>query len=257
MKGISKLFNKDDGVYQVFQFFCLFMSIHFQNTRLSTDLVAEKVPLVSAAVVESTSAPAASAAPLPSFTALNVADSAVGKYQVHVHILEARDLKTKDGDSGACNPLVEVRLTPFDLQQATRMKTSTFNARFNESLFFNVDVHDPRELDCGRIVMKVINYGKVFTTTIGTFQYGIADIYAKPDHEVYRQWIALADSTDSVGVQGYLKVSVTVLGPNDQKAAHPLEGDDDNAEKDAEGWEVIKNCEYPRAMKLKTWYLFT
>ncbi len=60
-----------------------------------------------------------------------------------------------------------------------------------------------QELDVGRISIRVINYGKLFTTTIGAFQYGMADVYAKPGHEVSRQWIALADTNDpeAVGVR--------------------------------------------------------
>jgi hypothetical protein len=57
----------------------------------------------------------------------------------------------RDGDSGACNPLVEVRLSPFDMERTTRMKTSTFNARFNESLFFSVDVRDGQVRACPRV----------------------------------------------------------------------------------------------------------
>ena len=69
--------------------------------------------------------------------------------------------------------------------------------------------------------------------------------------------------------QGYLKVSVAVLGPNDQRVAYELEDGgnsssssssssarsaaDSSVERNADGWEVIKNCEYPKAMKLKSW----
>jgi hypothetical protein len=69
--------------------------------------------------------------------------------------------------------------------------------------------------------------------------------------------------------QGYLKVSVAVLGPNDQRVAYELDDGgnsssssssssarnsaDSSVERNADGWEVIKNCEYPKAMKLKSW----
>jgi hypothetical protein len=70
-------------------------------------------------------------------------------------------------------------------------------------------------------------------------------------------------------LQGYLKVSVAVLGPNDQRVAYELEDGgnsssssssssarnsaDSSVERNADGWEIIKNCEYPKAMKLKSW----
>ena len=70
-------------------------------------------------------------------------------------------------------------------------------------LFFYLSSLSSQELDVGRISIRVINYGKLFTTTIGAFQYGMADVYAKPGHEVSRQWIALADTNDpeAVGVR--------------------------------------------------------
>ena len=65
-----------------------------------------------------------------------------------------------------------------------------------------------QELDVGRISIRVINYGKLFTTTIGAFQYGMADVYAKPGHEVSRQWIALADTNDPEAVGVRVRVCV-------------------------------------------------
>ena len=52
-----------------------------------------------------------------------------------------------------------------------------------------------------------------------------------------------------------MKVSVAVLGPNDKQVGHSLDEieSDDNQEKDKNGWEIIKNCTYSKAMKLKTW----
>lgn len=38
------------------------------------------------------------------------------------------------------------------------------------------------------------------------------------DHEVYRQWVALVDDVnpDDVGIQGYLQLSIAIVGPNDR-----------------------------------------
>ncbi len=40
-------------------------------------------------------------------------------------------------------------------------------------------------------------------------------------HELYRQWVALTDSSGKAdGVQGYAKLSITVLAPGDIAPAH-------------------------------------
>lgn len=38
------------------------------------------------------------------------------------------------------------------------------------------------------------------------------------DHELYRQWVPLMDDEDpeDTGVQGYLKISVAIIGPGEK-----------------------------------------
>lgn len=49
-------------------------------------------------------------------------------------------------------------------------------------------------------------------------------LYVVQGHEVYRAWVALRDveSGKEAGVQGFLKLSVTVLGPEDRQRVHDL-----------------------------------
>jgi hypothetical protein len=39
-------------------------------------------------------------------------------------------------------------------------------------------------------------------------------VYFSKDHEIYRKWVALMDDEDAddIGVQGYLKLSIQILG---------------------------------------------
>ena len=47
-------------------------------------------------------------------------------------------------------------------------------------------------------------------------------IYYKDHHEIYQQWVGLTYVTDSSeGVQGYLQVTIVVLGPKDEIYVHP------------------------------------
>lgn len=43
-------------------------------------------------------------------------------------------------------------------------------------------------------------------------------------HELYRRWVGLCDSTGKFdGIQGYLRLSLTILGPGDVAPAHDVE----------------------------------
>ena len=50
-------------------------------------------------------------------------------------------------------------------------------------------------------------------------------MYFSKDHEMYRKWVALMDDEDpgDTGVQGYLKLSIQVLGPGDKLKVHDEE----------------------------------
>jgi len=71
---------------------------------------------------------------------------------------------------------------------------------------------------------------------VGSFEFDLQYVYAAADHEIYRRWVALTDITDKhEGIQGYLKLSVTVLGPNDIARVHMKEEDDMVDEDDEQG----------------------
>ena len=63
---------------------------------------------------------------------------------------------------------------------------------------------------------------------IGAFQFDLTYVYLKEHHEVYHQWVGLMNEEaghdeDDVGVQGYLQLSVVVLGPGDKQKVHTPE----------------------------------
>jgi hypothetical protein len=57
---------------------------------------------------------------------------------------------------------------------------------------------------------------------IGRYVFDVASVYVNPDHEFYRQWVAVTDDEDErdEGIQGYLRISVAVLGPGDKIKVH-------------------------------------
>ena len=59
---------------------------------------------------------------------------------------------------------------------------------------------------------------------IGRYAIDALALYYQPDHEYYRQWVALSAPQSSRkgrgGVQGYLLLSVALLGPSDKPLLH-------------------------------------
>lgn len=65
-------------------------------------------------------------------------------------------------------------------------------------------------------------------TMIGAFAVDATTVYTcNKDHEFYRRWVPLMDDEDAddVGVQGYLKLSITVIGPGDKMKVHDEEAE--------------------------------
>jgi hypothetical protein len=151
-----------------------------------------------------------------------------GDYQIQVHIIEARDLKGENFDTTS-NPMVTVEC--FGQTQHTRVEKSCNSCVFDELLIFNVKNLDKDQfmqsvvrVSCRSVPLafkSAIQYTK--SRMIGGYAFDASGIYqSNRDHELYRQWVALMDDedTDDVGVQGYLKLSVFILGPGDKLKMH-------------------------------------
>ena len=94
--------------------------------------------------------------------------------------------------------------------------------------------YDKDMLEASTITLAVYDADTLTRNTlIGRFVVDPLFVYYKPNHELYRQWVALADedNADDKGIQGYIRVSVTVLGPDDHLVVH---SDNDARAKDAE-----------------------
>ena len=78
------------------------------------------------------------------------------------------------------------------------------------------------------------------------YEFSALDVYYKPGHELYRKWVALTApfsardnflvKDDRGGIQGYLKLSITLLAPGDKPVVH----DDDEGDDDGPGGAVLR-----------------
>eukprot|EP00808_Paulinella_micropora_P000520 g82182.t1 len=143
-----------------------------------------------------------------------------GDYSIRVHLIECRDLKGRDV-SGLSDPVC--RVTCMKQKQHSKIHKQTAAPQFDEVLVFDFKDKHPNEMEAASIIVQVLDSNTFRSDKlIGAFCFDVGDIYYKPDHEVFRQWVALTDPTvaKNVGVQGYLQISIAVLGPGDEQKVH-------------------------------------
>ncbi|KAK3235298.1 hypothetical protein CYMTET_54488 [Cymbomonas tetramitiformis] len=151
----------------------------------------------------------------------------LGDYTVRVNILEVNNLVGKDS-SGTSDPFVRV-VCNGDVKQTETLK-ATSSGIYNELFTFNIEVANLSDLEVGKVFVQVLDANRLFSNEpIGSFEVELGGVYATPKHELWRQWFALTNSfgKGEGGVQGFLKASFVVLGPEDEQQVH----DEDQEEK--------------------------
>ena len=133
----------------------------------------------------------------------------------------ARELRPKDAN-GLSDPVVQVNV--LNQVQNTSVKYKTLNAVWDDLLIFQFRNCDKEEIEIGSIQISILDANSIQRAElIGNTHFDMAYIYAQKDHEVYRTWIGVLN-TDSCAcaVQGYLKCSITIIGPSDKMKVHDL-----------------------------------
>ncbi|ETM03354.1 hypothetical protein L917_00416 [Phytophthora nicotianae] len=161
-----------------------------------------------------------------------------GDYQIRVRIIEVRDLKPMDAN-GLCDPVLSVEC--LGQRQHTVVKQKQLSCVFDEYLYFNFRKLDKETVQQGSIKISVFDadgpgssanrsaISRALDDLIGFFSVDIPYVYFQPDHELKRKWVALVGSgtTNSDSIQGYVLLSLVVLGPEDKmKLYDPAEDKD-------------------------------
>lgn len=152
-----------------------------------------------------------------------------GDYVVQIHLIEARDLKGR-GIGDMSDPVVKV--TILGKKQNSQVHKSALNVVFEEVLVFEFKGLEPGEVESGKVTVEVFDANAIRRNVlIGSYEFDMGSIYYMEHHELFRQWVALSDLTDKhEGVQGYLKLSITVLGPDDEQHIHTAAEEDDESD---------------------------
>jgi dysferlin len=130
-------------------------------------------------------------------------------FQVKIHVIEARKLEGNN-----INPLIKVSCG--DESQKTSTRRGTNSPVFDETLIFNFKER-PVELFEKKLEIKVMSTGKKLRDcALGFFSLEIGAIYYEPKHTFHHKWLLLTDADDpSLGAKGFLKATLSVLGPDD------------------------------------------
>ena len=154
---------------------------------------------------------------------LNSIEVKSGDYQVQVHIIEARDLKAENLD-GTSDPIVYIEC--LGQKQNTKTLYAVTTCVFDELFIFNFKQLDKDAFSEGLIRVSIYDVNSnplQKNTMIGSFMVDTMQIYsANKDHEMYRKWVPLMDDEDAddIGVQGYLKLSIQIIGPGEKLKVH-------------------------------------
>lgn len=151
---------------------------------------------------------------------INAVEVKDGDYQVQVHIVEVRDLKPEDAN-GTSDPIVYAEV--MGRKQHTVTKKAMTSCVFDHVMFFNFKAITKEDVEAAIIKVSVFDADTLSRNDlIGEFSFDLLYVYYQKHHEVHNQWVGIADpgDADDKGLQGYLKLSVVVLGPGDKLFVH-------------------------------------
>jgi len=148
-----------------------------------------------------------------------------GDYQIQIHIIECRDLKG-GSSSGLCDAYARVRI--MGRIKKTRVIRKVSGCVFDDTLYFNFTGLTCSAIEEAGIELQVYDFDAFLAhKLIGMATFDARSIHALPNHEFYRKWVGLVNSKarDSNGYHGFIKVSLTILGPGDEQLSHDLDAE--------------------------------
>jgi len=83
-------------------------------------------------------------------------------------------------------------------KKKSSVKKNTLGCVYDERFFFHFTSIGREQLSQAAVKFSVFDANQIMRDTlIGVHQIDLMNIYYKPQHELYRQWIALMDYDDS------------------------------------------------------------
>ena len=164
-----------------------------------------------------------------------------GDYTVHILIEQIKNAVCKNKDM---LPTPCVKMTCFSKSQRTaKLKNNCSDNIYNEHFYFDQTDLSVSQLDKEKILIEVYDYNNSSKEDyLGIYEFDIQYVYNFPNHTMKNTWIALANpkAEDITKINGYLKLSISVLNDNDPRI-ELTPSIDDNSD----------NCLIPSQIKLR------
>ncbi|KOO32312.1 c2 domain containing protein [Chrysochromulina tobinii] len=152
-------------------------------------------------------------------------EAKTGEYQLRVHVLEARGLVAKDL-TGTSDPYVKIKA--FGQERYSQVRYKSVAPVWDENLFIiEKDVSHSR-LDREQIEISVWDWNLMGEDLIGSYFVDASWLYFNnAEHRIFRKWLVLTAPAESregglflddskEGAQGYLQVTIQLIGPGDE-----------------------------------------
>jgi hypothetical protein len=152
-----------------------------------------------------------------------------GPYRVYIQISEGRDLVGKKENLMA-EPVFQV--SACGQKELTRNKKKKCRSLFVNQLFiFDFEQKELFDMDLAKIQISYLDGGSLFSTLLGSYEFDMSIIYHQNKHEISNVWVALLDASgESLDIKGFVKLSIAVVGENDEL---PVHNDDEDDEEDS------------------------
>ena len=141
-----------------------------------------------------------------------------GDYMIHVLVESAKNIKY----NGVCDPIVEISvLGKKEFTTAQKGINNMSVAEWNEHIFYEFKNQETSQLEAGKIEIKLKDQGIFKDALIGYYEFDLNYIYLMPNHALMHKWIVMSNpESENFGeVTGYLKLSITVAGVDDEMVA--------------------------------------
>ena len=141
-----------------------------------------------------------------------------GDYSVHVLIEEIKNLSSIKKDH---LPRPMVKITCFgQTKRTSKPEIDCDGYTYNEHIYFDATDLSVDTLDSSKILIEAYDYHNFSRKYyFGVHEFDFEYIYSKEKHCVKNLWIALAnpEAKDITKINGYLKLSISILSTEDEK----------------------------------------
>jgi len=147
------------------------------------------------------------------------------RYQVWVHIIEARGLKSV-GKDAYVNPVAYVTCFGQTFKTKVGDKGKTYSCVWDAPFHFELEM-DEEQFGRENLKVRIENSGWVWNDMLGSASFQLETVRKQPNHEFYREWWPVthvghtdktaAGKTRAISEQGKMRISVCCFNAKDRE----------------------------------------